>query len=226
MSEKARVRRATPRESEEVVNEYEPAGTMLPGDIQPPASLQRPPRESDPGRMGRAYGNRQRRVGLYRTPESDPNDPVAKRIAEMRERRRERKSQDVSGLSFRLDVPEEHRDPRFVYRWVSDTETRHYRMLQRDWEYVENGELAADPRNSGVGSSKVERIVDERTVNKPQKAFLMRKPREFYEEDKLKEQERIAQNEEGIRRGVARNEQGGQEPGMYVPSSGMSINRG
>ncbi|HEY9469242.1 MAG TPA: hypothetical protein VIQ76_06455, partial [Propionibacteriaceae bacterium] len=73
--------------------------------------------------------------------------------------------------------------------------------------------------------SRVERVVDERTVNKPQKAFLMRKPREFHEEDKAREQDRIAQNEEGLRRGMARNEQGQQEPGMYVPTSGMRIDR-
>ena len=156
----------------------------------------------------------------YRTPEGD--DPGARRIEEIRARRRERGSVDVSGLRQRLSVPESYKDPRFVYRWVLDTSTRHHEMISRDWDYVDSEDIARDERNSGTGT-RIERIGNERGLPKPEKVFLMRKPREFYEEDKAKEAEQIRMNEEGIRRGETRNEAGHVEPGIYTPSSGMKI---
>ena len=165
----------------------------------------------------------QGRTEPYRTPAGD--DPGARRIEEIRAKRRERGTVDVSGLRQNLSIPEEYKDPRFVYRWVLDKSTRHYEMKARDWEYADSEEVAQDERNSGTGT-RIERIGNERTVPKPEKVFLMRKPREFYEEDKASEQENIRQNEEGIRRGLVKNEQGQAEQGMYIPSSGMKIDRG
>ena len=77
-----------------------------------------------------------------------------------------------------------------------------------------------------LGQARIERISDERTTTKPQKTFLMRKPREFYEEDKGKEQARIKAHEQAIQRGEVRNAEGQSEPGMYVPAGGMKIDHG
>ena len=157
--------------------------------------------------------------------EAPGDDPVAKRIEEIRERRKERRSVDVSGLNQKLSVPDTLKDPRFQYRWVKDTQTRLYEMQQKDYEFVDDKRIAQDERNSGVGS-RIERISDERTTTKPQKTFLMRKPREFYEEDKGKEQARIKAHEQAIQRGEVRNAEGQSEPGMYVPAGGMKIDHG
>ena len=158
-------------------------------------------------------------------PAVDDGDPVARRIEELRARRKERASVDVSGLNQKLSVPEAMKDPRFTYRWVKDVNTRHYEMKRKDWEYVEDANIAQDERNSGIGT-RIERVGDERTTPKPVKTFLMRKPKEFYEEDKAIQQKSLKAQEQAIVRGEARNEQGQSEPGMYVPAGGMKIESG
>ena len=164
----------------------------------------------------------------YQTPQVE--DPIGKRIEEMRAQRRERRPQDVSGFSQKLSVPEDLKDHRLVYRWVNDTSTRHYDMAQKGWIYADNEVVASDARNSGVGT-RIERIANERTTPKPQKTFLMVKPREFYEEDKAAEASRIKAHEKAIQGAAGttrevRNEQGVSEPGMYIPAGGMTIKHG
>lgn len=149
-------------------------------------------------------------------------DPGARRIEELRARRKERGSINASGLNQKLSVPESMKDPRFEYRWVNDTNVRHHEMKQRDWDYVDDGAIAQDERNSGTGT-RIERIADERTTPAVRKTFLMRKPKEFYEEDKAADVARIKKREQAIVRGEARNAEGQSEPGMYVPSGGMKI---
>jgi hypothetical protein len=146
-------------------------------------------------------------------------DPVAKRIEEMRAKRKERRSVDVSGYNQRLEVPAQYKDPRFTYRWVKDNSTRLHQMKQKDWELVDDPRIAKDDRNSGIGS-RIERVSDERTTHNPEKVFLMRKPKEFYDEDKGKEQARLKAQEQAIERGQVRNAEGQSEPGMYVPAGG------
>lgn len=163
------------------------------------------------------------------TPQQD--DPIGRRIEEMRALRRDRNSQDVSGFSQKLSVPEDLKDKRLVYRWVNDASTRHYEMQQKGWIYAESMDIAKDARNSGTGT-RIERIANERTVRgAPQKTFLMVKPREFYEEDKAAEAAQIKAAEQSIvgkagdQRQV-RNEQGVAESGMYIPAGGMTIKHG
>lgn len=165
----------------------------------------------------------------YQTPEVA--DPIGKRIEEMRVLRKQRNSQDVSGFTQKLSVPEDLKDKRLVYRWVNDASTRHHEMQQKGWIYAENMDIAKDARNSGTGT-RIERIANERTVRgAPQKTFLMVKPREFYEEDKAAEAAKIKAHEQAIngragdQRNV-RNEQGAVEPGMYIPAGGMTIKHG
>lgn len=160
----------------------------------------------------------------YQTPPVE--DEIGKRIEEMRALRRERKPQDISGFSQKLSVPQDLKDPRLEYRWVNDTDMRHHDMQKKGWIYADNAIVAKDERNSGTGS-RIERIANERTTPKPQKTFLMVKPREFYEEDKKAELAQIKAHEQAIQRADAvRNQQGGSEPGMYIPSGGMKIEHG
>jgi hypothetical protein len=164
----------------------------------------------------------------YSTPEVE--DPIGKRIEEMRAQRKSRNSQDVSGFTQKLSVPENLKDPRLVYRWVNDTSTRHHEMQQKGWAYAESMDIAKDARNSGTGS-RIERIANERTTRgTPQKTFLMVKPREFYEEDKASEAAKIKAHEKSMNgkageQRIAQREGGGVEPGMYIPSGGMTIER-
>lgn len=160
------------------------------------------------------------------------DDPIGKRIEEMRALRKNRTSQDVSGFSQKLSVPAELKDDRLEYRWVNDTSTRHHEMRQRGWDYAESADIARDGRNSGMGT-RIERIANERTTRgTPQKTFLMVKPKEFYEEDKkaeaarIKEYEQAIQGRAGDQRQVVANNQGVVENGMYIPAGGMTIKHG
>jgi hypothetical protein len=163
--------------------------------------------------------------------EAPNDDPIGKRIEEMRAFRKQRNTQDVSGFTQRLSVPENLKDKRLVYRWVNDTSTRLHDMAQKGWIHAESMDIAQDARNSGTGT-RIERIANERTARgTPQKTFLMVKPREFYEEDKAAEVAKIKAHEQAIngragdQRNV-RNEQGAAESGMYIPAGGMTIKHG
>lgn len=202
---------------------YAPAGAkrkakaVTPIEGETITSLQRPPAKPKPEPSQ-----------PYVTPEAD--DPIGKRIEEMRALRKQRNSQDVSGFSQKLSVPEDMKDKRLMYRWVNDTSTRHHEMQQKGWIYADSDVIAKDARNSGAGT-RIERIANERTTRgTPQKTFLMVKPREFYEEDKAAEQANIKAHEQAINgkagdQRSAQREGGGVEPGMYIPSGGMTIER-
>lgn len=163
--------------------------------------------------------------------EAPNDDPIGRRIEEMRARRKERGTVDVSGFSQKLSVPADLKDGRLEYRWVNDTSTRHHEMKQRGWEYAESMEIAQDGRNSGVGT-RIERIANERSAKgTPQKTFLMVKPKEFYQEDKAAEAARIKAHEQAMQgkagdQRQVQNEQGAAESGMYIPAGGMTIKHG
>lgn len=156
---------------------------------------------------------------------SAPSKAKRSRIDEIRERRKQRQSQDVSGYSQRLSVPEEFKDKQYVYRWANDVATRVHDLKARDWEVVSSEDIAKDERNTGVGTT-IERIGSARTVTTPEKTVLMRKYKEFYDEDEERKQVRIKQNEEGLIAGKTGDPQGLTGPEAYVPQGGISIKHG
>ena len=155
-------------------------------------------------------------------------DEVSKRIAELRAKRAERRSVNPSETNLKLSIPEEEKDPRFEYRWAVDTAgtgTRIHQLRTKDWEVVPSREADKDPRNVGMGTTQ-ERFANTKTVSKPDKHILMRKPKEFYAEDKAREQAKIKADEEALRKGDTRNPQGLSGPGAYIPAGGMKIEHG
>lgn len=190
------------------------AGIPVPGEA-PTRSMQKPAPKAKP-----------KAPEPYLTPEADPAiDPAAKRIEEIRARRRERGDVDVSGFSQKLSVPEDKKDPRFVYRWALDSANRMHDLRTKDWEPAPAETTAGDQRDMGTGTV-IERMGNVKTVPKPERHVLLRKPREFYEEDKAREQAKIKEQEKAIVRGQARNAEGQSEPGMYIPAGGMKIEHG
>lgn len=145
------------------------------------------------------------------------------RIEQIRARRKSRGELTDDGR-LRLSVPSERKDPAWEYRWVSDREMRIKQMLSQDWEFAPAETTGGDERDTGIGE-RVERIVNDRTVTKAEKGFLMRKPKEFFEEDRkrrIKDGEAV---EQGMRRGALNNDQAQVENG-YIPRSGMRIDTG
>lgn len=198
---------------------YNPAGkgTGIPVPGEPKTrSLQKPAPKAKPVAPA-----------AYVTPPSPEGemDEASKRIEEIRARRRERGNVDVSGFNQKLSVPEERKDPRFVYRWALDSANRMHDLRAKDWDVAPPETTAGDLRDMGTGTV-IERMGNVKTVPKPERHVLVRKPREFYEEDKAREAAKLKEQEQAIVRGQTRNAEGQSEPGMYIPAGGMKIEHG
>jgi hypothetical protein len=153
-------------------------------------------------------------------------DEGARRIAEIRSRRQERGHVDVSELNQKLTVADDRKDPRFTYRWALDVGNRIHDLKAKDWDIAPGSTTAGDARDVGVGTVP-ERMGNTRTVPKPERHVLMRKPKEFYEEDSSRKAAKIKKDEESIMRtGDVRSPEGLSGPGSYIPAGGMKIEHG
>ena len=156
-------------------------------------------------------------------------DPGAKRIEEIRARRKERGPMDISGFTQKLSVSEERKDKRYVYRWALDAANRIHDLKAKDWDPAPLETTAGDQRDMNIGTV-IERIGNVRTVPSPERHVLMRKPKEFYEEDKSKEQTKIKQDEKALTHGIVRardGQEGLSGPDAYIPQgTGISIEHG
>ena len=143
----------------------------------------------------------------------------------MRAERQARGTPKGPTLNQKLSIPEDKKDPRFTYRMVLDTGNRVHDLKAKDWEIAPGETAANDPRNMGVGTV-IERMGNVRTVPKPERHILMRKPKEFYQEDKAREAAKIKADEDALCKGDVKNPQGLSGPGSYIPSGGMKIEHG
>lgn len=124
----------------------------------------------------------------------------------MREDRR-RKGKTGS-LDQKLAVPQEDLDPNYSYRWANDDNNRIRRLEEDDWDVVD----AKDPskerdRRSGLGSAMC-MVVGKNADGTEKKAYLMRKRKDWYEEDRKEKAAAVDATEEAIR-------QEGNKPGQY-----------
>ncbi len=120
-------------------------------------------------------------------------------------------------------------DERYTYRWVNDEPGRMFSLTERDdWERVTASMLGENhPKDKGVGDT-VERIVDRQTGKR---SILLRKLKDYYVEDKAKEQALIDDTEAAIKRGntPTGGAAGGEAlagPNAYVPTTGITITPG
>lgn len=137
---------------------------------------------------------------------------TSKRVAEIRAKRAERGT--ISGPSLRLGIPEELKDPNWAYRWGNDSDMRIHNLLERDWEFA-GSELDTSGKNEAMGS-RVERTVNERSTTGPQKGFLMKKPKEIFDEDQAAKETRRRQLEKGMEKGKNSSPEGLTGPLSYV----------
>ena len=98
--------------------------------------------------------------------------------------RRRRRDPNDNGMTKRLAVPEHKLDrSQYVYRWVNDVPGRIQRLYGQDWDLVSDEELGNEmptERHADVAQNRV-------ALN----ARLMRKPKQFFEEDHKAIQDRI-----------------------------------
>lgn len=142
------------------------------------------------------------------------------RIEEIRAKRKARGTLS-NDPGMRLSVDESKKDPRWQYRWVLDREMRIQQMQSQDWEFAPE---LGDERDTGMGS-RVERVVNDRTVASAEKGFLMRKPKEFYSEDRKRRFARLTDSERALEQGDVGSSEGLSDH-AYIPKGGMKINNG
>lgn len=144
------------------------------------------------------------------------------REAEVKEERRRRKSDDLSGRRLRLTVNEENLDrENFAYRFVNDVDGRlHNLTVLDDWEVVSDRSGTTKPDGASAGAEVSAQ------VGGGTKAILLRKPKKYYDEDYARAQRQIDETEKSLKAGNAPD--GGDSSGQYVPNgktNAMTIDR-
>lgn len=134
------------------------------------------------------------------------------------ERRRKRGSTVVSGL--KLHVPTDKLDQRFEYRWVNDVPGRVQQMTDNDWDRVEDPSIA-----SGVGSVPTVHVSGSSAT--PMSAVLMRKRKDWYEDDQKEKNKPLDEIDAAIRRGTVheRNEADLRGDVAYTPNGSNHVSR-
>lgn len=138
-----------------------------------------------------------RRVDAVETPvvENEPGK-ISRAIQERRARRKKRGATSLTGI--KLAVEQDRLDPAFHHRWVRDTGDRVRQMENEDYEIVP-GAAAAD-ETAGTTGRKHGGTED---AGNPYGMVLMRKPREWHDEDQKDKQRPLDEMENAIRRGTA-----------------------
>lgn len=161
-----------------------------------------------------------------RRPGRPSNAERASRAEETQTRRRRRESLG-NDRNLKLYIPESAKDENFVYRWVNARDGRVRHLTQEDdWDVVHAGDLKGgdpDPIKSISEGTVMQRVGNQVTG---ENMALLRKPKEFFEEDKKKEQASIDALEETMRRGPMPNSEGlGASDHAYVPGGRNIVGR-
>ena len=137
------------------------------------------------------------------------------RAEEMRQERR-RKPGETTHYGLKLHVPESKKDPAYVYRHVNDVGDRVEMMKENDWDVA--------PMD---GQSVTSRHVGETGAGTPAKAILMRKRRDWYEDDQKEKRKQLDDIEAAIKRGSGSQLAGENDLSgvTYTPGTN-SISRG
>lgn len=134
------------------------------------------------------------------------------RAAEIQTERRRRQDDD-QGRNMKLHVPENAKDPNFVYRWVNNKPGRIKQLTKMDdYDIVNVTDESIDV--GSAGGSVVTRTVDSKEGDE---AVLIRKPRQYYEADKAKADARLDAQDEHLRKGAAPSSEGLSGSEAYVP---------
>ena len=156
------------------------------------------------------------------------NDVAVKPRRVEEERARRRRRDDLgTGRFMNLGVSGEM-DPNFVYRWINDDPGRVDRLTRYDdWDRVTEDMLGVRHDKDRQVGSGIERIADKYTGKR---CILVRKRKEYVEEDRAKAQARLDELDTMIKRGEVTSGEG-NEPRVkgvnaYVPAGGINIQDG
>lgn len=152
--------------------------------------------------------------------------PNARATEEQSERRRRRGS--TVATAVRLGVNEKLLDhKKYQYRWINDDAARIHMMTKSDdYDLVIDPEKATKEDSTDLGSAVS--VVTGRDKNgNPQRSYLARKLREYYEADQRAKFADLDETMKGIKRGKPQGEEAAALAGTsYVPDTGININEG
>lgn len=140
---------------------------------------------------------------------------AAKRVEETKQRRRRREGMGPE-RNLKLTIPD--KDPDYEYRWVNNRPGRVHQLTKNDdWD------VAPEQNGPGLGT------VGERTVDKStgEQAILLRKRKEFYDEDQREKEKLLKARDDAMRRGPLPDPAGAGGDGdksTYVPSGRNIVN--
>jgi hypothetical protein len=142
-----------------------------------------------------------------------PGRPARQEEVQQRRRRRESLGAD---RNMKLSVPEDFKDPNFEYRWVNDRPGRVQQLHGEDWDVV-SGDV--DTSSIGTNVKRVSNKLD------GEHAVLMRKPKDYFEQDKAEKQAALDKVDEALRRGAPPSSEGLAGPNSYVPGGRNTVGR-
>jgi len=151
---------------------------------------------------------------VKRSPGRPPRQEAVKKV---------RRRRDDLGIerNQRLNVPESWKDPKFHYHWINETPGRIMNKTEQDdYDIVTEEEIRGEKLGDGEGT-QVKRAVGTGADGQWQYAYLCRKPKEYYEEDKKKEQAEIELKMKSIQKG---NPEGmDKEDHAYTPRGHQNV---
>ena len=137
--------------------------------------------------------------------------------------RRRRNSDGLAGVRNRLGISADLDTKNFVYRWVNDEGTRiHDLTVNDDWDFVESRDGSAKADATGLGANVAVPVGTDKN-GAPVKGVLLRKRRDYHDEDELAKRRRIDELEAGLKQGAT---PGADQDRQYVPAAGIRIETG
>lgn len=130
------------------------------------------------------------------------------RTSEMQKRIEERRKRvNISGRDKRLTLP-----PRsgYVRRWFNDEPNRVASAEAKDWTHIADGD---EQKSMVVGVDR---------EGKPQKAYAMEIPKEFYDDDQARKAEPLEEFEAQLRRGKVSNVKSQDDGGAFYADVKLS----
>lgn len=141
---------------------------------------------------------------------ANPAAAPSKRQEVQRTERRRRQDTGIGRIN-RLTIPGKT-DTSYVYRWVNDTGGRVQMLTQSDdYDVVTYSELGAVPSEKDIAAGDgVTRVADK---GSGQRMVLLKKRKDYYEDDKRKEQKFLDGRMSGLRKGEVGDGRGLQPGG-------------
>lgn len=135
--------------------------------------------------------------GRRRAMEAKKEEPVIQAESPFKAPERRRKRGKLGEIRQKLGVDQSHLDSNYKYRWVNDDYNRIDQLhLSDDYDFVTDKRI-----KSHQEEGKIKRLVGENKDGSPKFAYLMRIPKDFYEENRKEIEDTNMEIERSIQRG-------------------------